>query len=110
MKYMGQIGGKWVELPKDCGCLPEIHEGPHWIHADASYREANLKLYDRCQAGDVLGCFGFAQEEGARLREKRYQMEALGIEAYRVELPDEMKARYPDVADIKPTFLKPTVS
>jgi hypothetical protein len=85
MKVMGLVGGSMVELPKDCDCLPEIHEGPHWMHADKTWHESNLKLLKR---DDYLGGIAFAQQEGARLREKIYQMESRGIERYTCGIED----------------------
>jgi hypothetical protein len=58
-------------LAKDCDCV--VHEGPHWLHADAVAKRLNAPLLERGQLA------GFAQEEAARLREKLYQMQSRGI-------------------------------
>ena len=63
--------GSIVDLPKDCSCV--THEGPHWLHADDLYHEANQKLL-------LAGCAsGFAIEEQARLQSKLNRMDAKGI-------------------------------
>lgn len=82
-KVFGLVKGQWVELEKDCECLPELHDGPHWLHSDRLWHDANLKLLKR---DDYLGGIAFCQEEGARLREKRYQMESRSIEEYKCGL------------------------
>lgn len=66
--------GSIVELSKDCGCI--THEGPHWIHADDLYREANKLLSSACTR---LVSAGFAIEEQVRLQSKLQIMNAKGI-------------------------------
>lgn len=66
--------GSIVELSKDCGCI--THEGPHWIHADDLYREANKLLSSACTQ---LASAGFAIEEQVRLQLKLQIMNAKGI-------------------------------
>jgi len=76
--------GRLVRLTKDCGCI--THEGPHWLHTDRAYREANRKLVLDAFAkspgiyGGVLGAMrGFAGEERARLNAKLFAMKSRGI-------------------------------
>ncbi|MCX7100987.1 MAG: hypothetical protein NTX38_05710 [Methylobacter sp.] len=66
--------GSIVDLLKDCSCV--THEGPHWIHADNLYREANKLLLNTCTR---LASAGFAIEEQVRLQRKLQIMNAKGI-------------------------------
>lgn len=42
--------GEVVELKKDCGCLDEIHVGPHWIYMDDYKRRENAELVEKADA------------------------------------------------------------
>jgi hypothetical protein len=78
--------GSVVELVKECGCV--VHEGAHWLHMDHLIRAQNRQLLASIQA-QAAGptdpgmwaclCDAYMQEELARLREKRWQMERQGI-------------------------------
>lgn len=67
--------GEVIPLGKDCSCV--THAGPHWLHADQMWKEANKAIL--AQGQTMLACQGFAVEESARLREKAWQMERLKI-------------------------------
>jgi hypothetical protein len=67
-----------MKLTKDCECI--THDGPHFLHMDALDWERNLK---HLKAGGVRG---FVVEEQARLREKLWHMERLGISHIPTEL------------------------
>lgn len=66
--------GSIVDLHKDCSCV--THEGPHWIHADDLYHQANQMLLNVCTR---LASAGFAIEEQVRLQRKLQIMNAKGI-------------------------------
>ena len=63
--------GETVVLLKDCDCV--THDGPHWVHADEAWREANRNMFARAQSTGTpadlahYACHGFAVEELARL-------------------------------------------
>ena len=65
--------GSIVDAVKDCDCI--THAGPHWLHMDALTARLNAPL---ATAGG-LAPISYSQNELARLREKRYQMERQGI-------------------------------
>lgn len=65
----------------DCGCI--THSGPHWLHMDQMWKQANAELKAR---GTTLALMGFIQEEQARLAEKLQQMTVNGVAEV---LPDE---------------------
>ena len=64
--------GEIIDLPKDCDCLS--HDGPHWIHFDALWKQSNEQVREK---GNTTG---FAVEEGARLRQMIWEMEKRGID------------------------------
>lgn len=66
--------GEVVSLEKDCDCLPQFHDGPHWLYNDDLWKARNQRLLD---AGNVRG---FLQEDIVRLREKAYQLHCRSIE------------------------------
>ena len=70
MKFILKTG-EIIEAKKDCECV--THDGPHWIHMDNIHKQSNWKLYDD------KNTFGYAKEELARLKEKKYQMDSRGI-------------------------------
>ncbi|MEZ0396815.1 MAG: hypothetical protein ABWK53_10360 [Anaerolineales bacterium] len=57
--------GRVVVAEKDCGCLPEIHSGPHWLYMDDYYKRKNHAFLEQ---NTVLGYLAFVNEEMARLR------------------------------------------
>ncbi len=60
-------------MPRDCDCV--THDGLHWLYEDRLAFERNLILLERALAGQSrFGLVAFAQEEAARLRNKRYEM------------------------------------
>jgi hypothetical protein len=69
--------GEIVVLPKDCECL--THDGPHWIHMDKLAQETNHEYLQQGMTGCELALRAYIQEERARLRNKLYNMERLGI-------------------------------
>jgi len=72
--------GRVIELAKDCDC--STHSGPHWLHADRLWLEGNRALLrpEGDPTRSMLGCFGFAREEAARLAEKARQLRMHGVE------------------------------
>jgi hypothetical protein len=55
----------------DCGCLPEIHTGPHWRHIDALDRARNEAQIRRAlDTGNVALLHHGIEAEIARLHEK----------------------------------------
>lgn len=76
-----------VELVKDCGCLDNIHAGPHWLHDDCLWRLQNQRTLMSLQA-QVTGRSpewfalydAYVAEERERIREKVRQMKQRGIE------------------------------
>lgn len=67
----------------DCGCL--THDGPHWRHMDALWRERNLAILERAKALPLetpqdgwrhhLALLAFVQEESRRLHDKAAELE-----------------------------------
>jgi hypothetical protein len=84
--------GEVVELRKDCGCLDEIHSGPHWLHMNDFRRRQNegaiRSAIDRAEkSGDIIAIMQaqalihkVGAEEIARLEEKERMMRHAGIE------------------------------
>jgi len=68
----------------DCGC--QHHTVPHWLWMDRVWREMNRGMLKPMTPEAIHGC---ALEEVARLRDKRQQMERLGI----TEIPAEVIER-----------------
>lgn len=68
------MDGSIVELQKDCDCV--THAGPHWLHMDGLWRAMNQALLqpETARAWDA-----FVNEDLARLRVKRIEMERFGI-------------------------------
>jgi len=93
--------GTIVTLEKDCGCI--IHDGPHWLHADAVWKRLNNEHKDKLgrrieelmaakealRQPDIwnveLAWRAYAKEEQMRLAEKLRNMECLGIEELLLE-------------------------
>lgn len=70
--------GTATVLRKDCSC--ETHDGPHFLHADRSWRNANRRMVLDIKGGpNWLSLVGYGSEEQIRLRALRESMEAKGI-------------------------------
>lgn len=63
--------GEIVELVKECGCLDELHQGPHWLHMDEVDRDLNAKLLD---GHGSLSRYAFVKAEVRRLDQLEYEM------------------------------------
>ncbi len=86
------ITGEVVELKKECGCLDEIHSGPHWLHMNDFRRRQNevaiKSALDRAEkSGDIISIMQaralihkVSAEEIARLEEKERMMRQAGVE------------------------------
>jgi hypothetical protein len=71
--------GRLHPLKKDCECI--AHEGPHWLEADRSWREANRRIItDHPESASAITLHQFGVEERACLRQKATAMEAAGVE------------------------------
>lgn len=94
--------GEIVTLEKECECLPEIHDGPHWLHMDAYDKGVSQGFLDRLMR-DVaennwrdfpLAQQALAQNELRRLRNKRFEMERRHIvEIFHPEICDGNRGR-----------------
>lgn len=80
--------GRVVVLEKDCGCLDEIHEGPHWLHMDRFDRERNREYLARAtavpttpaeDAASRLAFQAHVQGEQVRLANKLRSLTSRGI-------------------------------
>ena len=93
MKIKARLAaGEVVELKKDCGCLDEIHVGPHWLHMDDFQKRRNAGLIksalDQIETARDLTALiqahtlihKVSHEEIARLEEKIRNMTRAGIE------------------------------
>lgn len=74
-----------IELEKDCGCLDEIHVGPHWIHMDRYDQNVGKEYLARAEAAHgtarvMMAREASVQHELARVTEKRRQFGSRGIE------------------------------
>lgn len=75
--------GEIVELAKDCDCLDELHEGPHWLHMNGVDRKLNAKIGERLTGypslGERLAGYAFAQAEIRRLKQLEQEMRQRNI-------------------------------
>lgn len=71
MVYFLLTDGRTVEGTQDCSCT--VHGGPHWLHGNDQWKQANERLLDQ---GNVRG-FIFA--DLPRVKEKRWYMESQHI-------------------------------
>lgn len=93
--------GTIVTLEKECTCI--IHCGPCWVHMDKLKKQLNQPLFDRLRKAveegnyhdAVLAQRAIAIEESARLREKRLNMERLGIVRLIHEPDDDLPLKQP---------------
>lgn len=69
--------GSIIPAEKDCGCLDEIHEGPHWLHMDDVDKKLNKKYLER---GDAASLQVFARLEIQRLQTKHRELVSRKIE------------------------------
>lgn len=84
--------GEIIELEKDCSCLPEIHEGPHWLHM-IDYDARRYKEYANDARAIIASTMGdpitkmhaeallrqYIDRERARLDDKLREMTSRGI-------------------------------
>jgi hypothetical protein len=77
--------GNIVQLERDCTCI--THRNPHWVHMDNLSRLLNQPLFNRLKNDIetnnhhdvVMVQRAISIEEVVRLKEKRLNMERLGI-------------------------------
>lgn len=60
----------------DCGCIPELHDGPHWLYENDIWRRRNKSMLEQATFYSLLG---FAQEEKLRLDELAKQMKSHNV-------------------------------
>lgn len=82
--------GEIIELVKDCGCLNEIHQGPHWLHMNDVDREVNAEVGEQLTGypsiSERLRGYAFTQAEMRRLKQLEYEMRSRKI--VRIIRPD----------------------
>lgn len=83
--------GEVVELKKDCGCLDEIHVGPHWLYMDDYKRRRSAELV---QQADALGNGGLVKDRVTFMRKEALLNRAFQLEIVRLgEKVREMERR-----------------
>lgn len=98
--------GTIIQLERDCECI--THRNPHWVHSDNFHREQNRKAIEPILPGNLPDQISatfrdwayalmdwHAKAELIRLREKRQNMERLGIVELIHEPDDEMPVHQP---------------